>query len=136
VTTPHNMLKRIGINIRKDMTSKKKKLYGFAKSLFRRLGKVTKCKDNFKRRLAATENFAKGKNLEEHLVGLNQLAAQFVRCQIRESGKLPKQHRFTTDEKNLALSLYRASHIRFISEFILYATKNTNYADHLIPFIM
>jgi hypothetical protein len=31
---------------------------------------------------------------------------------------------------------YRASHIRFISEFILYATKNTNYADHLIPFIM
>jgi hypothetical protein len=34
------------------------------------------------------------------------------------------------------LQLYRASHIRFISEFILYATKNTNYADHLIPFIM
>jgi hypothetical protein len=32
--------------------------------------------------------------------------------------------------------LYRASHIRFISEFILYATKNTNDADHLIPFIM
>jgi hypothetical protein len=31
---------------------------------------------------------------------------------------------------------YRASHVRFISEFILYATKNTNYADHLIPFIM
>jgi hypothetical protein len=34
------------------------------------------------------------------------------------------------------LSLYRASHVRFISEFVLYATKNTNYADHLIPFIM
>jgi hypothetical protein len=33
-------------------------------------------------------------------------------------------------------NIYRASHIRFISEFILYATKNTNYADHLIPFIM
>jgi ferredoxin-fold anticodon binding domain-containing protein len=30
---------------------------------------------------------------------------------------------------------YRASHIRLISEFILYATKNTN-DDHLIPFIM
>jgi hypothetical protein len=35
-----------------------------------------------------------------------------------------------------AVIQYRASHIRFISEFILYATKNTNYADHLIPFIM
>jgi hypothetical protein len=34
------------------------------------------------------------------------------------------------------LHLYRASHVRFISEFLLYATKNTNYADHLIPFIM
>jgi hypothetical protein len=33
-------------------------------------------------------------------------------------------------------SLYRASHIRVISEFILYATKNTNDADYLIPFIM
>jgi hypothetical protein len=32
--------------------------------------------------------------------------------------------------------LYRASHIRVISEFILYATKNTNDADYLIPFIM
>jgi hypothetical protein len=32
--------------------------------------------------------------------------------------------------------VYRASHIRFISEFILYATKNTNYADNLIPFII
>jgi hypothetical protein len=32
--------------------------------------------------------------------------------------------------------VYRASHIGFISEFILYATKNTNYTDHLIPFIM
>jgi hypothetical protein len=32
--------------------------------------------------------------------------------------------------------VYRASHIRLISEFILYATKNTNDADHLIPFIM
>jgi hypothetical protein len=32
--------------------------------------------------------------------------------------------------------VYRASHVRFISEFLLYATKNTNYADHLIPFIM
>jgi hypothetical protein len=31
---------------------------------------------------------------------------------------------------------YRASHISLISEFILYATKNTNDADHLIPFIM
>jgi hypothetical protein len=31
---------------------------------------------------------------------------------------------------------YRASHIRVISEFILYATKNTNDADYLIPFIM
>jgi hypothetical protein len=31
---------------------------------------------------------------------------------------------------------YRVSHIRLISEFILYATKNTNDADHLIPFIM
>jgi hypothetical protein len=34
------------------------------------------------------------------------------------------------------ISKYRASHIRLISEFILYATKNTNDADHLIPFIM
>jgi hypothetical protein len=32
--------------------------------------------------------------------------------------------------------VYRASHIRFISEFILYATKNTDDADSLIPFIM
>jgi hypothetical protein len=32
--------------------------------------------------------------------------------------------------------LYRASHIRVISEFILYATKNTNDADYLVPFIM
>jgi hypothetical protein len=32
--------------------------------------------------------------------------------------------------------IYRASHIRFISEFILYATKNTDDADSLIPFIM
>jgi hypothetical protein len=32
--------------------------------------------------------------------------------------------------------LYRASHIRLISEFILYATKSTNDADYLIPFIM
>jgi hypothetical protein len=32
--------------------------------------------------------------------------------------------------------IYRASHIRLISEFILYATKNTNDADHLIPFKM
>jgi hypothetical protein len=32
--------------------------------------------------------------------------------------------------------VYRASHVRFIFEFLLYATKNTNYADHLIPFIM
>jgi hypothetical protein len=32
--------------------------------------------------------------------------------------------------------MYRASHIRFISEFILYATNNTNDADSLIPFIM
>jgi hypothetical protein len=32
--------------------------------------------------------------------------------------------------------LYRASHIRLISEFILYATKNTNDADHLTQFIM
>jgi hypothetical protein len=32
--------------------------------------------------------------------------------------------------------IYRASHIRVISEFILYATKNTNDADYLIPFIM
>jgi hypothetical protein len=32
--------------------------------------------------------------------------------------------------------LYRASHIRFIPEFILYATKNTDNADSLIPFIM
>jgi hypothetical protein len=28
------------------------------------------------------------------------------------------------------------SHIRLLSEFSLYATKNTNNADHLIPFIM
>jgi hypothetical protein len=32
--------------------------------------------------------------------------------------------------------LYRAGHVRHISEFILYATKNTNDADHLIPIIM
>jgi hypothetical protein len=32
--------------------------------------------------------------------------------------------------------IYRANHIRLISEFILYATKNTNDADYLIPFIM
>jgi hypothetical protein len=40
---------------------------------------------------------------------------------------------FCTTECQLS---YRASHVRFISEFLLYATKNTNYADHLIPFIM
>jgi hypothetical protein len=38
--------------------------------------------------------------------------------------------------KKSAHKLYRASHIRVISEFILYATKNTNDADYLIPFIM
>jgi hypothetical protein len=32
--------------------------------------------------------------------------------------------------KDIELGEYRPSHIRFISEFILYATKNTNYADH------
>jgi hypothetical protein len=32
--------------------------------------------------------------------------------------------------------IYRANHIRLISEFIFYATKNTNDADYLIPFIM
>jgi hypothetical protein len=31
---------------------------------------------------------------------------------------------------------YRAGHVRVISDVILYATKNTNDADHLIPFIM
>jgi hypothetical protein len=36
----------------------------------------------------------------------------------------------------LDVKLYRASHIRLISKFILYATKNTNDAGHLIPFIM
>jgi tagatose-1,6-bisphosphate aldolase len=34
------------------------------------------------------------------------------------------------------IQLCRASHIRFISEFILYATKNTDDADSLIPLIM
>jgi hypothetical protein len=39
--------------------------------------------------------------------------------------------------KNLRVTnIYKANHIRLISEFILYATKNTNDADHLIPFIM
>jgi hypothetical protein len=47
------------------------------------------------------------------------LAVKLVLCQLND-----------------ATVLYRASHVRFISEFILYATKNTNYADHLIPFIM
>jgi hypothetical protein len=28
------------------------------------------------------------------------------------------------------------SHIGLLSEFSLYATKNTNITDHLIPFIM
>lgn len=40
---------------------------------------------------------------------LNQLTAQFVRCQIREAGKSPKQHRFTTDGKIFVLSLYKQS---------------------------
>jgi hypothetical protein len=34
------------------------------------------------------------------------------------------------------ISKYRASHIRLTSESTLHATKNTNDADHLIPFIM
>jgi hypothetical protein len=47
--------------------------------------------------------------------------------------------RFGVTQLNIIIIIivkYRASHIRLISEFILYATKNTNDADHLIPFIM
>jgi hypothetical protein len=127
--TPHNMMKKIGINIRKDMTPKKGDAVWVYKVifLFRRLGKITKCKDNFKRRLAAAENFAKEKNLEEHLVELNQFEAQFVRCQIRQSGKLPKQHRFTIDEKILALSLYKQSpkSYRFLAKIFTFPCKGT-----------
>jgi hypothetical protein len=54
--TPHNMMKKIGINIRKDMTPKKGDAVWVYKVifLFRRLGKITKYKDNFKRRLGGS----------------------------------------------------------------------------------
>jgi hypothetical protein len=42
-------------------------------------------------------------------------------------------HFLTNFLQNLA-SCHTA--FRFISEFVLYATKNTNDADYLIPFIM
>jgi hypothetical protein len=44
-------------------------------------------------------------------------------------------HEGILKEKKISVK-YRASHIRVISEFILYATKNSNDADYLIPFIM
>jgi hypothetical protein len=47
-----------------------------------------------------------------------------------------KQRKIGVRESFESKCTYRASHIRLISEFVLYATKNTNYADHLIPFIM
>jgi hypothetical protein len=58
-------------------------------------------------------------------------AAGRMAAERSEADKPAKAHKII-----FARITYRASHVRFISEFILYATKNTNYADNLIPFIM
>lgn len=82
-----------GINIRKDMTRRKRVLYGQVKRLHRTLMKIRHDKDNFKRRLFKAERFAKIKGLEENLSTLNTFAAQFIKCQFREANKPVRQHR-------------------------------------------
>jgi hypothetical protein len=59
--------------------------------------------------------------------------AILIRCwqNLNESVRTDAYH-----GDNWFIMLYRAGHVRHISEFILYATKNTNDADHLIPIIM
>lgn len=109
------------------MSPKKQQLYGHVKRLYRNIKKVASSKASFKRRLNIAEKFSKEKGLEENLGILNDVAATFIRCQIREANKSAKGGRFTIDEKILALSFYNQGPkaYRFLSKIFRLPSKAT-----------
>lgn len=125
--TPRIIAGRAGIRVRRDLTPKKKVLYSEMKTMYRKLKRVTHSKQNFKKRLFAADKFTKEHGLEENLGKLNSFAAQFIRCQVREAGNSKKQHRFTSDEKMLALMLYNHSPraYRFLARVFILPARST-----------
>ncbi|KAF2904271.1 hypothetical protein ILUMI_01903 [Ignelater luminosus] len=129
--TSHQLLQNARINIRKDMTpppKKKRILYTTVKKLSKRLKQMKETNASFKRRLFEAKQLVNEKSVEETLTTLNRVAAGFIECQLREANKSPKQHRFTTDDKILALTLFKKSSkaYRFLSKTISNAAKYIN----------
>lgn len=127
IESPAKMLKAAGINVRKDMTPKKNRLYSIVKKMSRTLKRTSASKESFQKRLQYAEKFSKAKGLEENLGTLNEISAQFIRCQLREAGNSPRQHRFTIEEKIMAFSLLKQSPkaYRFLSKIFTLPSKST-----------
>lgn len=125
-TTPSTILKSVGIQ-KAAMSPKKKKLFGAVQHLCKKLKKASGSKASFKKRLFLAKEFMKDKNVEANLAQLNKMSAQFIRSQIREVGKNPKSHRFTADEKILALAIYKQSPktYRFLANIFTLPSKGT-----------
>jgi hypothetical protein len=78
----------------------------------------------------ATTPFEIGGNFKRDENSLLITAVPDIKTGINQTLTVPNPDFVRSQRK------YRASHIRFISEFILFATKNTDATDSLIPFIM
>ncbi|KAJ8910981.1 hypothetical protein NQ315_003674 [Exocentrus adspersus] len=121
---PRRILKDIGVTSSKLLTPRKKILYGEVKALQTKLRRNVIAKKNFRRRLFESERFS---DIAVDLSRLHKAAQIFFQLQLREAGKLPKQHRFTQKEKILCLALYKKSPkmYKFLSIMFVLPSKAT-----------
>ena len=106
-----------------DATPRKKYLFKAYQAINKQMLRSKRTLTNFKERIAMAEKLLD--------LGLNKLpssaAARFFSCQITESQKGKKAHRFTIDEKIFALALCKRSGraYKFLSEFFVLPARST-----------